>query len=229
MALSWMQVLNEHSEWRNDQEMLAWLGSLTSAKDLLELDSSDLQLFKETLSKIRRLVYDRHFGKALDLAWLNQELSASSFFIDWPPSEASLPLLRAGTHDKSSKAWLNSLRSGILIDFASDLAGALAEGTEISVQRCEGLYRDSTAEKLSSVPDISNESEVPWRQEIPVLLEKELDADAEIQRCADLFPASSRSKYCSDKCRFNTFQIVKQLKDPSYLAEKQRRYRKKKS
>lgn len=225
---NWLQVLNEHSEWRSDEEVCRWFSSLTN-----NLGSNPskkaLQNFSDTLCQIRKLIYDNHFGKELSLSWLNNELQNCQFELHLPSEFPGLPALRSPTTKKDADALLESFRGALIIQFALSLSEALSSGEALGVRRCEGLYRDSKAASLSLLPEVSERIETLWRQEIPVLVEKSLELDAEIQRCADLFSEDTRSKYCSDKCRFSTFQIIKQLKEPNYLADKQRRYRQKKT
>lgn len=117
----------------------------------------------------------------------------------------------------------------LILNFSSDLSRMIESGDGLFVHRCEGLFRNQKADQISTVSGVNNATEELWRKEIPLIVEQRLEQTPEIQRCADLFVTRSRSKYCSDACRFATFQIAKQLKDPQYLAEKQRRYRQKKS
>lgn len=225
---TWINTLNEQSLWRSDADAIAWFAKLSGKKNP-ELGPSSLKIFSNSLCSMRNVLYSIHFEENFDLTWLQDELAELKLVFEWPPVFGFMPVLRGKSDTASDEGLLESLRGGLLMQFASDLAQSLLEGT--AVQRCEGLYRDDKAQQISIVPEVREDIEQKWRQEIPVLVEKAIvDTDVEIQRCADFFLSTkSRSKYCSDPCRFSTFQIVKQLKEPEYLAEKQRRYRKKRS
>ena len=229
-ALTWVRVLNEHSEWKSENDANKWLANLSRKNDA-DASAAACEKFCHTLSQIRHCIYKTHFGSQAEFSWLSAQLKQLRLVFDNSPEavRSGLPPLRgACTSIKNDDDLLESISSAILIQFANHLSASLAAGSEIC-GRCEGLYRDPNAVQLSMVPGIDDQLELPWRKEIDLLVEESLESEMEIQRCADLFPSDSRSKYCSDKCRFSTFQIVKQYKDPDYLAEKQRRYRAKKS
>lgn len=226
-ASNWFSVLNEHSEWRSDADIQRWFAVLTG-KTKVNLSPSALNRLKNALCQMRNTVYDRHFGRKLDLAWLKVELAQMKLSFDDEMTQPGIPIFRAESDINTDDGLLDSLLSALLLQFAAELADCMSSNSEVNVQRCEGLYRDARADNITMVPEVSDGIETLWRSEIPVLKEKSLESQFEIQRCADLFPASSRSKYCSDSCRFSTFQIIKQLKEPDYLKEKQRRYRQKK-
>lgn len=222
----WMEVLNEHNYWNSDDEIMRWFGDF-ARKPEPDCDPQLIQEFKNTLNQIRFLIYAHHFGKALDFQWLNNELSNLSLSFLPPPSiDSPLPYLRGKELAASDSELLKSLRLSILVTFAADFARVLSGESEWHLHRCEGLFRNS--EGAHVVHD--DAAETSWRNEIEMLIASSSHAaETSIQRCADFFFAKSRSKYCSDACRFSTFQVSKQISDPSYLAEKQKRYRNKKS
>lgn len=234
-------MLNEASEWKTDAEIISWfskqvLGTGPREANSISSESPILQRFKSTLFQIRRTVYDFHFELSANLEWLKSDLRELQLDFDLPPQDlalAGLPLLLSGSFQDSAN-WqveekaLERLRGAVLLDFAFDLSKSMGQGKTPCAQRCEGLYRDQAAAGISMLPEIGEDMERCWRSEIEILKENSLESDSSIQRCLDLFSADSRSRFCSDKCRFNTFQIVKQIKDPGYLAEKQKRYRLKK-
>ncbi|MBX9723295.1 MAG: hypothetical protein K2X81_17965 [Candidatus Obscuribacterales bacterium] len=226
-ASNWINVLNEHSEWRSDDDIQQWFARV-SGKTKLGLSAQSIKRLKDNLCRMRKTVYDRHFGKKLEIEWLEKELSSMKLTFDINKSQPGIPFLRTVVTEDTADSLLDSLRSALLLQFAADLAQDLANNDATHVQRCEGLYRDPSANNLTMVPEVSEKIESMWRREIEVLKEQSLETEVEIQRCSDLFPAISRSKFCSDSCRFSTFQIIKQLKEPDYLKEKQRRYRQKK-
>lgn len=224
---NWVDVLNDHSEWKSADDVERWLGSAINKKNP-NLNRDVAKKFFETLSRMRECIYEAHLGTNADYSWLNDQVKDLKLTFDFSQDQLHLPALRGAVATKKDDDLLEAIRGAILIQFANHLSMSLAAGTEICA-RCEGLYRDSNAVRLSMVPEVDENAEMLWRNEIDLLIEQSLQREKEIQRCADLFPAGSRSKYCSDKCRFNTFQIAKQFKDPNYLAEKQRRYRAKKN
>jgi|688.fasta_scaffold467161_1 hypothetical protein len=228
--ISWVSALNDHSEWKSESDANKWLAAATGKKDA-RASSSACQKFSGTLSRIRECIYQTHLDSGADFSWLAIQVKQLNLAFDFSQEAVrlNLPALRGNSalfHNDDEL--LESISAALIIQFANHVSLSLATGTEIC-GRCEGLYRDSRAVRLSMVPEVQDEVELPWRKEISLLVKNSLVSDKQIQRCADLFPSGSRSKYCSDKCRFNTFQIVKQYKDPDYLAEKQRRYRAKKS
>ncbi len=256
-ALSFLSVLNEQCQWQDENDLQTWFATVQGKEKVL-LSQSCISSFVQALSSMRKLIYLSHFGKELDLSWLNGELAKARITLASDPrslssrttNEPAISVLKvhmmaerrnsgkdsgkdclgSGQGRESDDRELYALRDLLILRFAIELADFLDSGSKTFVQRCEGLFRDLNASSLSLAPEIDDNIEELWRKEIPVLLEKSLENNKEIQRCADLFGTGhkSRSKYCSDACRFSTFQIVKQLKDPKYLAEKQKRYRSKK-
>jgi hypothetical protein len=96
---------------------------------------------------------------------------------------------------------------------------------------CNKYGRNSGRAPVSGMPDSSqSEGRLPehlekyWRDEIALLAAGSKNTEG-WQRCANLFPAAGKSRFCSDSCRFATFQLVKQVEDSGDLGQKQRRYR----
>lgn len=231
--VDWIVFLNEQSEWRSRQDLGKFLCSFLG-RSSLELSDESIESFSDALAGMRRILYDSHFDCAPDFAWLSTELQSVKLKLNWVPQARESLRLIAYTdldHERSSgdEMLLSSLLAELILRFSLDLSDSFRDESKFPVQRCEGLYREQGAGKLSSIPGVSDDIELKWREELEILVEKSQTSNAELQRCADLFSANSRSKFCSDKCRFSTFQIVKQLKDPAYLADKQRRYRQKKN
>lgn len=228
--LNWIQVLNEHAEWSDHSGLKHWFDSLVDRRTNPSAEA--MAVFDQSLSEMRRIVYDLHFGRNPELSWLKKQLVPIRFALhqaedEFPPSP--LPIFRACAQGHDDSALLLSLKDTLVHQCAQFVGEVLSAGEKSNVCRCEGLYRDQKIASVSFLRSIPEEEELRWRREIAVLVEKELESEAQIQRCADLFVGNSRSRFCSDACRFSTFQIIKQLKDPDYLAEKQRRYRNKKS
>ncbi len=217
----WMELLNEQNYWESHDDLANWFSSYLGRP--VSVAPAQLEAFSELLLQIRFLLYAQHFNRPLNLRCLNRELSALNLALH-TPDDSALPLLRA-VSDQSDDGLLNSLKQSILITFATDFARLLKGEAEFHLHRCEGLYRNNDG----AVVFIDTSYEPVWRSEIDILVEREMLASENVvQRCADFFFASSRSKFCSDACRFSTFQISKQLRDPAYLAEKQKRYRQRK-
>lgn len=119
---------------------------------------------------------------------------------------------------------LELLRKTLLLQFAQFIGGIIDSGIDETprIDRCHGVYRDD-----SNVPDLAAfppKVEKQWRDEIELLVQHEAAA-SDVVRCEYFFPRTAKGRFCSDSCRFSTFQITKQLEEPNYLADKQKRYR----
>mgnify|MGYP003386131523 CR=1 FL=1 len=242
LTYDWISALNDQTEWKTDADATAWLMQLSrqtiiqgnkdpskskvqsGSKDPSERDpaerkypSNEVILFlKELIQNIRAIVYALHFGKEPDLRFLEKCVSSLKLTFD-----KSLTL-KASLNNVAVPEPFSTILGSMILSFANDLSESQSKKKGIFVHRCEGLFRNST-------DDSREPSESLWRQEIPALAQNPPQNVADIQRCEDLFIPRSRSKYCSDTCRFSTFQITKQLHEPEYLADKQRRYRQKKN
>ena len=235
---SWIDALNDQTQWSKDHEASLWMMAALQyidgeSRDIVAPEENEIKFFLELLGQMRRVIYRLHFeteesthSSAFDSSFLSTHLSKLTLSLD---TSRTPSLIASLTPDTLKQSKYSSVFGTIVHNFAVDLSRMIESGDGIIIHRCEGVFRDSNAQEISVVSGVSNNIESLWRNEIPLLVEKSLEEAPEIQRCADLFISQSRSKYCSDACRFTTFQIAKQLKDPSYLAEKQRRYRQKKS
>lgn len=236
LPLSFIEALNEESQWQNDKDAVIWLSAFFAAESNgFSPGAQALENFRLSLKQMRNTLAAFHFEKTADLSWLKVELNGFRLDFDFSGARSALPPLQAFNqglclYSKDAQL-LEKLRAFLLLDFAFELSRSLASGLAPSIQRCEGLYKEPSAASIMQLDSVSFETELAWRKEISLLCRHDLETKAGIQRCADLFKAaaSAKSRFCSDKCRFNTFQIQKQLNEPDYLAEKQRRYRKKKS
>lgn len=230
--LSWIDALNEQTQWKSDFEAQEWL--LNTCRLLQAQKSSvsratetEIELFLRLLTEMRRLVYHLHFEEGNPHSTiLSEYVNRLRLSFDTKSSPALKAELNLPEFSKSEYSYIFGT---LLLNFANDLSRMLSAKEKLIIHRCEGLFRDNKAERISIVAGVKDSTESLWRNEIPLIVEKALEKAPEIQRCADLFISKSRSKYCSDACRFTTFKIEKQLKDPNYLAEKQRRYRQRKS
>ncbi len=214
---TWIEALNEHAEWRNPNHARSWL-TMVLRKEINPSYEALVELY-ETLSFMRHETAKVYFDHVPDLDNLNSRLRGWEVQIS-PNQEARMPRLhlRSTSLDdstpESDDALIKALEGALLLEFAFWITS-----NSEKVLRCEGLFRDES--KAFEI----NADERQFREEIPLL--KDMLDDGEIQRCRDIFPQKPKGRFCSDACRFSTFQIEKQIKNPEYLAEKQRRYRNK--
>ncbi|MBA3859868.1 MAG: hypothetical protein C0507_23410 [Cyanobacteria bacterium PR.3.49] len=225
LKLRWIDTLNEETGWTGDGDVLDWLYKLTGRR--LNLSSGELATFFEQLGFMREQVTSLHFGESPALECLQERLQGISLTINEEHDLNGLPLLMARQASNSDADFLKSVCDTLLIQFAAFLSEALDSQSSPKIVRCEGLFREEQQERkrLGALPA---QRESAWRAEISLIHEAEPRVADEIQRCEDLFVLSSKAKFCSDACRFATFQISKQLKEPGYMKEKQRRYRNRK-
>lgn len=220
-TIDWTDVLNEEAVWHDYEDFKQWFESISNNGASLTIPSgAEFDRFRLELNFIREQAAHLYFGELPDVDGINERLQRVCLEIDSQAVAGTrLPALLAKGTD-----FLSRLSGALLAEFSAFAAsqlGAIDEGTS-KLSRCEGVYRDERYDSSS----LSRYERI-FRGEIPVLYENELLEDPAIQRCYDFFVGRPKARYCSDACRFNTFQITKQYKDPGYLAEKQRRYRKK--
>jgi hypothetical protein len=225
VKLRWIDALNDQTQWTSDQDALDWLYKLT-ARQLL-VSSEELAAFFEQFDFIREQVTNFHFGEAVAFDRLQEKLNGVALFVHVDHASDGLPLLMASKGSNSDADVLRSISDTLLMQFVSFLSEAVQAESSPSIVRCEGLFREGGKER-KRLGALKRERESAWRAELSLLQEAEPDVVDEIQRCEDLFVYSAKAKFCSDACRFSTFQITKQLKDPGYMKEKQRRYRNRK-
>ncbi len=225
VKLRWIDVLNDQTQWTSNQDALDWLYKLTARE--LSVSSQELAAFFEQLDFIREQVTNFHFGEAVAFDCLQEKLNGVALFVHVDHASDGLPLLMASKGSNSDADVLRSISDTLLMQFVSFLSEAVQAESSPSIVRCEGLFREGGKER-KRLGALKRERESAWRAELSLLQEAEPDVVDEIQRCEDLFVYSAKAKFCSDACRFSTFQITKQLKDPGYMKEKQRRYRNRK-
>lgn len=225
LKLRWIDTLNDETSWTSNFEVLDWLYKLTGRR--LNLSAVELAAFFEQLGFMREQVTSMHFGDAPDLTRLQERLQGISLTINQQHQDHGLPLLMARQAGNTDADILKAVCDTLLMQFAAFLSEALESDSSPKIVRCEGLFREGAADRkrLGALPA---QRESAWRAEISLIHEAEPQVANEIQRCEDLFVLSSKAKFCSDACRFATFQITKQLKEPGYMKEKQRRYRNRK-
>ncbi len=241
-AVNWFETLNEQTAWSDQSKFLSWLAEVVG--QALRPSQAAQDRFADTLKRIRTHLGNIHFGLSGDLAWLNRQLEVCRPGL-FPDSESSLSVpsrmptfrvdatfIQQNAHAfeinsaNSDDIALEALRLTLVLQFSAFAGGSLdANDAETSsIDRCCGLYRDDVALPDAAVYPPAVESQ--WRKEIEVLQEHESRAH-DVLRCEYFFVKTAKARFCSDACRFSTFQIMKQLQEPDYLATKQKRYRQK--
>lgn len=237
--LFWIDLLNLESEWLEPKtDLKVFLGEFlrkfmeAAPSSSHDIDDKDLEIFLERLSFMRKSIHQIHFGQELNLEPINTQLSQirpvlsiDSRTIQTSNETYRLPILQAQAQGNSVRDCIQALSDTLFLQYIYFVNESLESNSKSIITRCEGLFREETAERLTITKSISLEDEKLFRQEIAQLAEADLIGEASIQRCADLFYMRPKAKFCSDACRFSTFQITKQLTQPDYLKEKQRRYR----
>lgn len=215
--LDWREILNEEAVWHDYDEFVVWFNQI--APTLVTPQNREFQKFRADLALIRSWATQVYFGQKPDVSAVNQRLNSIVLEIDVDATAGTrLPSLLAVARE--GEGILDRLFGGLLVGFAQFVAAYQNGGPGLC--RCEGVFRDARMSDQELT-----DAEKRYRQELSLLDEECLLEDTAIQRCADFFFGRSKARFCSDACRFMTFQISKQLKEPGYLAEKQRRYRSK--
>ncbi len=222
--LNWIEALNDETQWTSQAEALEWIYRYAGRK--ITVSDNDLRSFFDQLNFMREQMTSLHFGEPLALVRLQERVGRISLAINEGYETDALPLLMARKASNSDADVLRSVCDTLLLQFAAFMSEAVESGSspKQKVVRCEGLFREGRKER-KRLGALVNEREAAWRAELSLLQEGEPEVVDEIQRCEDLFVFSAKAKFCSDACRFSTFQITKQLKEPGYMKEKQRRYR----
>lgn len=222
-AVTWFEALNEQTTWTKSSDFVQWLSDVIAVP--VNPHSASIDSFNETLRRMRLELSNLHFGKTFDEKWINKELSQCrpGLFASSASGTSRLPAFRVGSQSKNADEITEALRLTLLMQFASFAGDTLnSSDAAVKIERCCGLYRED--ESLPAVAAFPHPIEKQWRREIEALQVHAENAD-DITRCADFFIKTPKARFCSDACRFSTFQIVKQLQEPDYLAQKQKRYR----
>ncbi len=223
-----MEVLNEQATWTSCEDLIQWLSVLLGRRPTLT--NKSIEDFQSGLNEIRRQVSCLHFQQPLDISAIDAELAAIKLELVQPIKQTGaylkvLPALHARLQSEDDDSFLIALKQTLVLQFAQFVAEALNNTSSPAVARCEGLYREGGSTDISPARSLPPEIELLWRKEIAALTEAGLESSPEVLRCADYFPARAKGRFCSDECRFRTFQLTKQLSEPGYLAAKQKRYR----
>lgn len=217
--LDWMDVLNEQFEWNTTEDLKKWFAKLTGKQS--DLSNASINEFQKCLNFIRDQVSALHFDETVDTKALDKKLSTIKLSM---AKTDVLPHLHAKLQGASDTDLLKAMEETILVQFAAFLSDFLSDEGETSLNRCAGLYKEQRSfDGESLAPPMDTEKR--WRKEIPILIECKLLSSPDIHRCGDFFIGKAKARFCSEACRFRTFQLNKQLTEPDYLADKQRRYR----
>jgi hypothetical protein len=225
--LNWVDVLNEQTRWYNRVDLKQWFAELAGRPvNVLE---GTVEGFEEALGYMRRQVANIHFGDPVDLLWLDTQLKTVTLGLlhhqgAQEGDNSQMPHFRARVKGMHDTDLLRALKDTLLIQFAEYVGDTLDSESAGNVMRCEGLHKKSTGRPIAEVAAYPEQVESQWRDELSVVLIDEADEE-EVQRCSYLFIGNPKGRYCSDACRFATLQITKQVQEPEYLVEKQRRYR----
>ncbi len=225
-APSWIEVLNEQTTWKDQTALLKWFSSLTGQHS--NPGGEAVAEFEQTLAFIRQQATALHFREPLDEAGIDARLSTIALAFSQATAGGlakAMPALRARARGDGDADLLKSFEETILVRFAEFAGECLDSNYAVDIARCAGLYRESAPNEPEYVNRFEPQSERRWRHEIPILAEAGLEESEEIQRCCDFFVLRPKARFCSEECRFRTFQLNKQLSDPGYLAAKQKRYR----
>jgi hypothetical protein len=234
-TVTWFEALNQQTDWTEAGSLNLWLATVFGSDVQPGQDSQDR--FTATLRRMRLQLGQLHFSNSTELAWLNEELTTCRPELQLHQNRSvtgsRLPTFRinATGFDQNANSvspnnddddLLQALRLTLLLQFAQFLGDTIdgVIGGSLRIDRCLGLYRDDLPLPQSAAFPVGVEKQ--WREEIDVL---QVPDAKDVQRCEYFFPKTSKARFCSDSCRFSTFQIMKQLQEPNYLANKQKRYR----
>jgi|AGTN01.1.fsa_nt_gi hypothetical protein len=224
--IHFLDALNEQATWSDIEDARKWGATVLSQNlvdcndELMDLNS-DLQFIRQQLSRL-------HFQERLDVEQLDERLSTIQlcFVVDdhlagqgsKSGTSSGLPPLRSAVQGNSPDESVRCLRNTLLVQFAHFLSDALAAGT--AVARCEGLYRKELSKNYENRAQLlasgSGEPfEERWRGELALLAGFAKETTRDLIRCEDFFVATKAAKFCSDACRFNTFQIKNRSATPT--------------
>ena len=219
--LSWILFLNEACTWETKEQAQSFLGEIAGCA--IEMSSAEVDSLSKLESYMREQIACLHFKRPLDFSYINERLSEIRIKLQ-PTSlrqDANTLVLPSLIAKDDSKNPLANMLDTLIAQFAFFLGDTVDGGATYTVSRCEAVCKKKAVEDCSLFYKKFRSLEDNWKSEITGDLQN-LD---EVERCADFFIANPGAKFCSDSCRFNSFALRKQLKSPSYQAEKQRRYR----
>jgi len=231
--LGWIYFLNEACTWEEKSQAESFLQTTFSRP--IKLSDEDVAQLSRAEAYMRHQLNALHFSGELDTDFLNERLATMRLRLSRGSAgvtpavsdhqgrvEIQLPCLTPSSADKSP---LSNLIDTVLFQFAIFLGDTMDGAAPYKVSRCEAICRKKAVEDCTAFYQKFRSLEESWKHEVTQQMEN-LD---EVERCADFFVSSHGGRFCSDSCRFNSFALRKQLQDPGYQAEKQRRYRSRKS
>lgn len=226
--LNWVDVLNEQTRWHERADLKQWF--VEQAGRQVSLLDGTIEGFEEALGFMRRQIANVHFGEPVDLLWLDTQLKTVTLGLlhhqgAQEGDSSRLPRFRARVKGMHDTDLLRALKDSLLVQFAEYVGDTLDSESKGSVLRCEGLHKRNAGRPIAPAATYSAEVEDQWRDEVMTHVHVSPEEADDIERCAYLFIGAPKSRFCSDACRFATFQITKQVQEPDYLAAKQRRYR----
>ena len=224
--LNWIDVLNDQALWQSREDLKAWFFQLAGRKATL-LDGT-IDSFEETLGYMRRQVANLRFKQPVDLLWLDTQLKTISLGLlhhqgSQEGAASQMPRFRARVKGLNDSDLLRAVKDTLLVQFAEYVGEQLDSESEL-VTRCYGIHRQAGFKPVAAAAVYPDEVEQSWLYEIAVLEQAQTNV-SDVRRCTVFFAAAPKAKFCSDACRFAAFQIAKSVQEPSYLAEKQRRFR----
>lgn len=204
----WLDIVNAAFEWSGEEDAELYLRKLLQTT---KLSSNEVRHFWHTLRFMREQLSAAHFGERLDVQSINQRLAKLK--LEFATKGRLLPALRSALPDNNP---LHQLEQTVFLQFVIHLSEIQAASDDRQLRRCEGFYNPEKSLQLLA-------DEQRWRSEIPEFSQL-AESNSNWQRCGDFF-ISARGRFCSEACRTRAFQIAKQVNDPQYLSNKQRRYR----
>lgn len=222
MKLNWVEALNEQTVWISKNDAALWLKRVVDPG--LEIKGEEIDVFLDRLDFLREQLTALHFGSSPDFDGIEAILATVTPTLNVRSAKDGSPMLMARAASNSVADIIRSVCDTLVLQFAGFLSESLDAETAPRIVRCGGLFREEK-EQRKRLGALDEQSEQAWRAEVTLLQECEPELVNEIQRCEDFFVVTAKAKFCSDACRFSTFQITKQLKEPGYMKEKQKRYR----
>jgi hypothetical protein len=220
--LDWVVFLNEACTWETKEQANNYLQTI--AGTAIDLSASEMAELSAAEAYMREQLNALHFGRALSIQYINERLAHVKLQLRAADNDlnSGLPSLSAFSSGRSD---VGNIIETLLFQFAVFLGDTMDGAATYRVGRCEALCRSKTVADCTAFYRKFRSLEESWKEEIA----HDLANTDEIERCADFFVATHGGKFCSDACRFNSFALRKQLENPDYQAEKQRRYRSRKS
>ncbi len=232
--INWLDLLNAQTTWSAKDHLEGFISDLlgqpvaTWSKNGA-ISSENAKLVSNAIIYMRYQLSAKHFNAPVNLNFANERLGQCHFRLHQPEpgSNCQLPLLRAVPAGTDEDSVVAALIDTYVLQFSQYISSAIECLPSYIVSRCEGLHKAAQLAECDQYYQDNKELESQWISELKTADHKALDHLLEVARCADFFLQKGNGKFCSDACRFSTFAIRKQVSDPKYHAEKQKRYRSK--